>query len=1077
MSAGDVGRDHVDSPGSGRGAGRRAGRNPAPWVRTRLRTSRAAAALMTVLVLGTSFLATALPRTLDRDADREVTRLLAALPGAERGVSATVLDTDHTSDGGSATAMFSPSSVSATASKIQRQLIAPLAPNPQNASFGAHSIKGRPLTDPGLSRVDEVDPQLNLFGIVGQLSHVTVVQGRAPLPTEGLPGIGGQSYEVMMSKTTADQLGVRLGAFLTAPGAPGVLHESRAPSTAKLQVVGLFQPNDPNDPFWNSAPCVVSACIASTPDKPPLQYWNASAFINEQLMSVLPDYAHSELFWNIPVDAHHLHAAQVPAAQQLVSSILNGQRAATLRDQVGVPSMGIDSQLPGVFTQALQEQAAAAPIYAIGPVGAGSVALVLLALAAGLAVDRRQSELLLLRARGGSLRGIGGRLLAETAVPVLPAAVLGTALALVLLPSPRWGAAVLLGAATGLASLLPFPIRALLMLRDHGPRGGRNRRPERTAGRRRASIVRALGEPRRLVAELGVLTLAVGAVVAVRRRGVTPPGSSLDLLLSSAPLLLALAGAVLLARIFPLLLSPAALLARRGRGALGFLGLARATRAGGVGGGQGAGGDRGAGGRAPSVLPLLALVLAVTTAGFGVTVLDSATRQRQVAVRQMLGADARVTGNDETTLPPGFLAAVAKLPGVHGGTAMFLDRDASLGGQVSGSMMLIVDPASYAALAGRVGYGQIDPTLLEQPTATPDAAVPAIVTDQIADRLGTGDQAVSLPAAYGELRYHVVGTTHGSLALPAGGPRPVLIVSSAAVARQLPSAKYLVDNPNAWFGTGDGISSTALRALLSGELTADQHGSADVTASAGAGAGAGAGADQGASGAGADQGASGAGADQGASGGAASPGASASASPGAGASASPGAGAGPAGGTPSSGSSTSSTAGTLSVDDFFSVATSDDLSAGISGHPLQHSAEQLFWTAVVTAAGYSLLSLLLTLLRAAPERAALLARLRAMGLRPRQGVALILCEALPQALTAAAAGAGIACLSAPLLGSTVNLSAMVGAAVPGGLRTDTAAVCWLAAALAGLCTLLILVETALTGRRQINTELRAGDQR
>jgi putative ABC transport system permease protein len=165
------------------------------------------------------------------------------------------------------------------------------------------------------------------------------------------------------------------------------------------------------------------------------------------------------------------------------------------------------------------------------------------------------------------------------------------------------------------------------------------------------------------------------------------------------------------------------------------------------------------------------------------------------------------------------------------------------------------------------------------------------------------------------------------------------------------------------------------------------------------------------------------------------------------------------------------------VDDFFTVATRDDVAAGIGDRPLQRSATQLFWSAVAAGAGYSLLSLLLTLLRAAPERAALLARLRAMGLRPRQGVVLILFEVLPQALAATAAGAGIACLSAPLLGSAVNLSPMVGAEVPGGLRIEAAAVGWQAAALAGLCTLVVLVETALTGRRQINTELRAGDQR
>lgn len=57
--------------------------------------------------------------------------------------------------------------------------------------------------------------------------------------------------------------------------------------------------------------------------------------------------------------------------------------------------------------------------------------------------------------------------------------------------------------------------------------------------------------------------------------------------------------------------------------------------------------------------------------------------------------------------------------------------------------------------------------------------------------------------------------------------------------------------------------------------------------------------------------------------------------------------------------------------------------------------------------------MLLTLARATPERAALLARLRTMGLRPRQGVALILVESLPQAVTAALGGGLIAVAASP----------------------------------------------------------------
>lgn len=54
--------------------------------------------------------------------------------------------------------------------------------------------------------------------------------------------------------------------------------------------------------------------------------------------------------------------------------------------------------------------------------------------------------------------------------------------------------------------------------------------------------------------------------------------------------------------------------------------------------------------------------------------------------------------------------------------------------------------------------------------------------------------------------------------------------------------------------------------------------------------------------------------------------------------------------------------------------------------PLQSGAERIYTAAVAAGAGYAVLALLLALVRAAPERSALLARLRTMGLTwPRGG--------------------------------------------------------------------------------------------
>lgn len=121
-------------------------------------------------------------------------------------------------------------------------------------------------------------------------------------------------------------------------------------------------------------------------------------------------------------------------------------------------------------------------------------------------------------------------------------------------------------------------------------------------------------------------------MVEVRRRGVAPPGSDLDPLLIAAPLLLALCGGLLLARLQPVVTGWLARLAGRSSGLVGFLGLARAAR------GSGATGRTG-----PSVLPMIALLLAITTGGFGAAVLHSVDSSRLGVARLTVGGDAAIS--------------------------------------------------------------------------------------------------------------------------------------------------------------------------------------------------------------------------------------------------------------------------------------------------------------------------------------------------------------------------------------------------------------------------------------------------
>ncbi|MET8542656.1 hypothetical protein ABZW03_18665 [Kitasatospora sp. NPDC004799] len=160
----------------------------------------------------------------------------------------------------------------------------------------------------------------------------------------------------------------------------------------------------------------------------------------------------------------------------------------------------------------------------------------------------------------------------------------------------------------------------------------------------------------------------------------------------------------------------------------------------------------------------------------------------------------------------------------------------------------------------------------------------------------------------------------------------------------------------------------------------------------------------------------------------------------------------------------------------YAVHSSRETVAELAGDPVQHAAGRLFWYAGFAAAGFALLAVLLTLMRAAPDRTAVLARLRTMGLRPRQGLALIIAEALPQTLAAAVGGGLVAVAAVALLGGAFDLSGLVGATVGETLAPAVLPVLLPTAGLTLVVCLGVVLETLVAGRRQIATELRAGER-
>ncbi|MCX7522319.1 hypothetical protein OSC27_08510 [Microbacterium sp. STN6] len=397
-----------------------------------------------------------------------------------------------------------------------------------------------------------------------------------------------------------------------------------------------------------------------------------------------------------------------------------------------------------------------------GVLGAGVAVLVLLA---GLVVDGRMRETTLMRARGASLPRLVGLAAAESALLTAVGAALGAGAARLVAPIEPAG----IGAASivALAAFVAMP--ALVLVRTVPLWAGRRRRlsrAERAAGRRTARL-------RRLALEVLVLSLAAGAVLSLRVRGLgTVPTGRADPLVSAAPLLFALAIAVILLRVYPWPVRAAAALARRSRGALGVLGSAHAARA-------------------LRVLPVLALTLAVALVVSGGLIVETVRAAQVDASWSRVGADARV----EAHVSAADVARAAEAPGVRAAASFTAHDQVDLS---DGPLRMLVSALAvdhrYSsvvdALHHEAGVGNArDAAALRRLAAasagvTPTERLPALLDSRLASRFASHELVLGLGTH--NVRLNVIGTVSGGPSGYHDGPF-VYVDLAALAARNLPA--------------------------------------------------------------------------------------------------------------------------------------------------------------------------------------------------------------------------------------------------------------------------------------------------
>ncbi|MFI7098649.1 FtsX-like permease family protein [Streptomyces sp. NPDC050161] len=707
-----------------------------------------------VLVLVTAFLAAAFPRAVDAYETRGARQALTSVVAEQRTLQISLARDDVSGAPGAA---FAARETDRQDRAIRGRFTDPLRVAAGRSVHGVRTTTPLAARDSWLPRPDGEPPRFTVAAASGLAAHSTRVTGR--LPRAAAPGA--RTLQAAVSTASARTLGLRVGSTLHLDG-------------LTVRICGLFTPRAPEDAYWSVDAPLATPSRATTDGPPPLRYWQAGLLLHPgdgpRLASAAP--GKPEKYWWYELDGRALTARQAPALRDLLLSVEHGAGLARIRSVAGEGAV-TDTPADGLIDAFERTRATVAPVIAVAAFGVGTVAAVVLLMTGALTAAGRRSELALLRARGASLAGLTGRLAAATAAAALPGAAVGGGLALLLVPGERTAVPVLAAACVGVVGTLALPLRAAVA----------HRRP-RPAGRE--DLAAARPSRRCTVAELTVVVLAAVAVLALRSRGTASGG--VDALASAAPVLIGVIAALVLLRLYPLPLRLAVRPAARTAGLLGFLSLARA-------------------GRAPATagLPLLALLVALTTASFGGSVLAGVAHGRDRAALAAVGAEARISG--DAPLPKALAAAVAKVPGVTGAVPVQLGIQAAAD---SGPplTLVIADADRYAGLSRATGLGAFPAGLLDDPGGS--GPLPALVSPGVVTRFG--HSPMTLQPEAGQITVRPVAVRADTPALPGGD---FIVLDVAGVARLHPdSVTDKALGPTLLLASGSSPDPGALRAAV-----------------------------------------------------------------------------------------------------------------------------------------------------------------------------------------------------------------------------------------------------------------------
>ena len=386
-----------------------------------------------------------------------------------------------------------------------------------------------------------------------------------------------------------------------------------------------------------------------------------------------------ELQWEYPLDVGGVDANQAQGLYQALNRATTLAPALTGALAPGADALSVTSPLLPDLALFLGTQTAVETVLLLLFVSLFVVGAAVILLAARMIVARRDGELAMLRARGGSLRQVAALMLGGAVVAAGPGVLVGAGLAIAVVPGGGASSAgwPLAGIAV-VAALAGPPLIAVWRHRRPAPASN----PARITS---AETRRPAPRWRRPVAEVTAIAASVAGLVVLHDQGVPASGGDgspggVDLYLTVVPVLVAVPVVVVMLRLYPLAVRGLLALSARGAGATGFVALARAARS-----------------SLTGALPAFALVLSLSLATFAGMVSQGITRGEIAASWHTTGADAVIRpGLNPRPISAAAVTAIGAVPGVRHAAAVWTTNWVTPSGQPV--TVAAVDPASYAAV-------------------------------------------------------------------------------------------------------------------------------------------------------------------------------------------------------------------------------------------------------------------------------------------------------------------------------------------------------------------------------------------